>query len=78
VVLESHEGWCFGFMHGVERASERWVKLDKNGEALLSPIAQLALLESEEEPEMDEDEYNMWVELIPGAVLGLRDYFTSH
>ena len=38
---------------------------------LSAPMAQLALLGSEEEPNMDETEYDSWVELIPGAVMGL-------
>jgi hypothetical protein len=38
-------------------------------------MAQLALLNSDEEPEMDDEEYESWVELLPGAVLGLYSYW---
>ncbi len=69
------EGWCFGFMLGVETCQAEWDKLSKDEESLLAPMAQLALLNSDEEPPMDEEEYESWVELIPGAVLGLYSYW---
>lgn len=69
------EGWCFGFMLGVETCQAEWDKLPKGEESLLAPMAQLALLNSDEEPEMDDEEYESWVELIPGAVLGLYSYW---
>lgn len=69
------EGWCFGFMLGVETCQTEWDKLPKAEENLLAPMAQLALLNSDDEPQMDEDEYESWVELLPGAVLGLYSYW---
>lgn len=71
----AYEGWCFGFMMGLEACQEQWDKLPKAEENLLAPMAQLALLNSDEEPEMDEEEYEAWVELLPGAVLGLYSYW---
>ena len=69
------EGWCFGFMLGVETCQAEWDSLPKSEENLLAPMAQLALLNSDEEPEMDDDEYEQWVELLPGAVMGLYSYW---
>lgn len=74
-LFEVYEGWCFGFMLGVERNQNSWEELPSDQEALLMPMAQLALLTGEEETEMDEDEYLAWVELIPGAVAGLYGYW---
>lgn len=71
----SHAGWCYGFMLGMEQTQEYWDTLPKGLQALLVPIAQIALLhDDEEEIDMDEDEYNDWVELIPGAISGLFHY----
>ncbi len=67
----AYEGWCFGFMIGVELQQESWDALPKAEQGLLTPIAQLALLNSEEPPDMDEEEYAGWVELLPGAVAAL-------
>ncbi len=71
-VFESYEGWCYGFMLAVEQNPQQW-ELSKQGEALLAPIAQLVLQGAEDEEDMGEEEYAQWVELIPGAVLGLYD-----
>jgi len=35
----------------------------------------LALLHVEEEPAIDEEEYEMLAELLPGSVKGLREYW---
>lgn len=69
--LEAYEGWCFGFMLGVEEQQELWDELPQNEQNLLAPMAQLALVYSDEEVDMDENEYDDWVELLPGAVMGL-------
>jgi hypothetical protein len=45
---------------------------------LLGPIARLALLHVEDEPEIDEEEYELLVELLPGAVAGLNAYWESN
>jgi uncharacterized protein len=74
-VLEAYEGWCFGFMLGVEEQQELWDELPQNEHNLVAPMAQLALLYSDEETDMDDDEYDDWVELIPGAVMGLYAYW---
>lgn len=74
-VVIAYEGWCFGFMLGVESCQDEWDQLPKNEENLLAPMAQLALLNSDEEPEMDDEEYEQWVELLPGAVMGLYSYW---
>jgi uncharacterized protein len=73
--LESYEGWCYGFMLGVDQHEAEWDALPKSEQALLVPMAQLSLLAGEEEEEMSEDEYAQWVELIPGAVMGLYAYW---
>ena len=74
-VLEAYEGWCFGFMLGVEEQQALWDELPKNEQNLVAPMAQLALLYSDEETDMDDDEYDDWVELLPGAVMGLYAYW---
>ena len=73
--IEAHEGGCFGFVLGMEMNQELWEALPKNEQDLVLPMAQLALLYSEEETEMDEDEYLDWVDLIPGAVMGLYSWW---
>lgn len=71
--FESYEGWCFGFMLGVTHQSEQWGNISKEQEELLAPIAQLALLHTQEgeEDEIDEEEYALCIELLPGAVNSL-------
>jgi uncharacterized protein len=76
--LVAHEGWCFGFMLAVSGEEERWSRLPKHEQALLGPIARLALLHVEDEPELDEEEYEMLVELLPGAIAGLNAYWESN
>jgi uncharacterized protein len=71
VVIESYEGWCFGFMLGMEQQWEVWEGQPDDVQDLIIPIAQLALLLEEEGEEMSDEEYHQWVELIPGAVAGL-------
>ena len=71
-IFEAYEGWCFGFMLGVTNQSAEWDNITKEQEELLAPIAQLALLHTEEE-EIDEEEYELCVELLPGAVNALYD-----
>src|SRR3569833_3377626 len=43
-IYEVYEGWCFGFMLAVANDEERWQDLPKDQQALLDPIAALALL----------------------------------
>ncbi len=74
-ILEAYEGWCFGFMLGVGHDEEAWAALPKDEQPLMAPISQLALLHGDEEIEMDDEEYTSWIELLPGAVLGLYSYF---
>ena len=74
-IMEAYEGWCFGFMLGVEQQQELWEELPQNEQNLVAPMAQLALLYSDEETDMDDDEYDDWVELLPGAVMGLYAYW---
>lgn len=76
-LVESYEGWCYGFMLAVEQDQTQWKELSKSSQGLLAPMAQLALLADNEEQEMGEDEYSQWVELIPGAVMGLYDLWHS-
>ncbi len=74
-ICEAYEGWCFGFMLGVTQHQTLWDELPSNKEELLAPIAQLALLYSEEEIDLSEDEYEDCVELIPGAVSSLYEHW---
>lgn len=73
--FESYEGWCFGFMLGVTQHQEEWDSLPNNKEDLLAPIAQLALLYSDEELDINEEEYSDCVDLIPGAVTKLYTHW---
>ena len=75
-IFEDYEGWCFGFMLGVTHQSAQWDNISKTQEELLAPIAQLALLhtqdeDKEDEESMDEEEYALCIELLPGAVNSL-------
>lgn len=72
-VFEAYDGWCFGFMLGVANQHEQWDNITKEQEELITPIAQLALIHTEEaeEDEMDEEEYTLCIELLPGAVNAL-------
>lgn len=70
-LLEAYEGWCFGFMHAVADYPQHWETLPTEAQELLTPIARLALLAGDDESDMDEEEYAMWVELLPGSVAGL-------
>lgn len=72
---EAYEGWCYGFMHCVAERQDEWGDLPKKEQELLSPIAKLALLCTEEGVDMDEEEYEFCVELLPGAVAGLFSYW---
>ncbi len=74
-VVEAYEGWCLGFIHAVADHQESWDKLAKNEQELLTPIAKIALRLNEEEPEMDDEEYEACIELLPGAVAGLYAYW---
>lgn len=74
-VIESYEGWCYGFMLGVEQHEALWEALPASEQGLLAPMAQIALLGDDDEQMMDEDEFTQWVELIPGAVMGLYAYW---
>jgi len=76
-VVEVFEGWCHGFMLAIIQEPGMWDSLEKTEQSILSPIAKLALLISDEELEMEDDEYDMLVELLPGAVMGLNSYFTN-
>lgn len=76
-ILELYEGWCYGFMFGVEQ--QEWPELPKGDRDLLVPIAKLALLhdhdDEDDDLDMDEEEYADWIELLPGAVAGLYRYW---
>lgn len=74
-VFDSYEGWCVGFLLAVSDHPERWQRLSSQAEELLQPIAALALVGTEEAPELDEEECVLCVELLPGSVAGLHDYF---
>ena len=76
-ILESYEGWCFGFMMALSVEEESWADLPQNEQDLLMPIAKLALLQEDEEADMDDEEYGTYVDLIPGSVGGLYQYFRS-
>ena len=79
VILETYEGWCFGFMLAVTNTQALWDELPENEQDLLAPIAKLAMLYigEESEEEMDEDEYDTWVDLLPGAVASLYAYWNE-
>ena len=75
-LLEAYEGWSLGFMRHLAEQHERWDDLPKKEQELLAPIAKLALLGTDEgEAGMEEDEYEMCTELLPGTVAGLFAYW---
>lgn len=67
---ENFEGWCFGFMLGLSHLESSWHMGEKERE-LIAPIATLAMLYTEEQEELDEEEYEQCLELLPGAVSSL-------
>lgn len=77
-VFEAYEGWCFGFMLAVSRDEERWGQLPKDEQSILSPIAKLALLHSDEHMEMEDDEHDMLIDLLPGSVQSLNRFWAAH
>jgi len=76
-LFETYEGWCFGFILAITQHQEQWDQLPANKEELLAPIAQLALLYSDDEMDMDDEEYGDCVELLPGSVTTLHDYWKA-
>ncbi len=76
-LFEIHEGWCFGFMLAVTQHHKQWDQLPTSKEELLAPIAQLALFCSDDEMDMDDDEYNDCVELLPGSVTTLYNHWKN-
>ncbi|MDH5302280.1 MAG: YecA family protein [Gammaproteobacteria bacterium] len=75
-ILEIPEGWCYGFMLGVAEEQDRWEDLPREQQELLAPIAKLALTYSEDEDtDLDEEDYESLVDLIPGSVNSLYDYW---
>ena len=64
-------------MQAVVAEQTRWETLPKNEQELLGAIAKLALLYADDAPEMDDEEYEMLVELIPGAVVGLYSFWNT-
>ena len=78
-ILETYEGWCFGFMVAVSNHEHLWEDLPREQQELLMPIARLAMLVSDEDSEeFDDEEYEQLVELIPGAVGGLYSFWRKH
>jgi uncharacterized protein len=77
-LLESYEGWCYGFMLEVGDNPVCWEQLSKDEDPLLLPIAKLAMQCNEDEPELDEEEYQMLVELLPGSLAGLHAFFAKN
>ena len=74
-LYENYEGWCFGFMLAVANDEPGWGELPQEAHDALAPIATLALLYSQDEPDMDEEEYEACLELIPGSVAQLYNHF---
>ncbi|MDH5546450.1 MAG: YecA family protein [Gammaproteobacteria bacterium] len=77
-LLETHEGWCYGFMLAVSSHQHLWEDLPRNEQELLMPIARLAMLASDEDADIDDEEYSQLVELVPGAVGGLYAFWRKH
>lgn len=74
-ILENFEGWCFGFMLAASEDEQVWSELSQSEQELIMPIAKLALLQEDEEADMDEEEYETLVDLIPGSVGALYNHF---
>lgn len=74
-VYVEYEGWCFGFMMALAQEQEKWDSLPKDQQELLTPIGELALAYVEEGVEIDDEEYGMLVDLIPGSVVSLYEYW---
>lgn len=76
--FETVDGWCFGFMQAVADYPERWEALQGPARELVQPIAALALQDDEEAEALDEEEYELCAELLPGSVQGLYAHWTAN
>ena len=74
-IIEAYEGWCFGFMLAVSSDENHWNQLPQNEQELLGAIAKLAILHTDDEADMDDEEYQALVELLSGSVKGLYHYW---
>lgn len=74
-LIIEYEGWCYGFMLAVSEDETLWNELPKDEKDLLAPIAQIALLGEDEEVDLDDEEYEMLAELIPGSVGALYNFW---
>lgn len=68
--FDNLEGWCFGFMLGLSHLEATWRLGDKE-EDIVAPIATLAMIYNDEDEELDDDDYEQCLELLPGAVTQL-------
>lgn len=78
-LLVAFEGWCFGFMLAVSNDEARWSDLSQSARDALAPIADLALLHTEEATtELDEDDIKLLAALVPGSVVTLYEYWQKN
>ncbi len=65
--FDNFEGWCFGFMLGLSHLEKTWPLGDREKD-VIAPIATLAVAYNDENEDIDEEDYEQCVELLPGAV----------
>lgn len=75
-LMVAFEGWCFGFMLAVSNDEARWSELPQSARDALAPIADLALLHTEEgTTDLDDEDIKLLAALVPGSVVTLYDYW---
>lgn len=75
-LLVAFEGWCFGFMLAVSNDEARWSEISQSARDALAPIADLALLHTEEgATDLDDEDIKLLAALVPGSVVTLYEYW---
>jgi len=78
-LLAAFEGWCFGFMLAVSNDEARWSELPASAREALAPIADLALLHTEEATtDLDDEDIKLLAALVPGSVMTLHDHWQKN
>lgn len=71
-----YSGWCHGFMYGLSLQDIDWHDLNDTVKDLIDPISRLSLSEDEDEADdFSDDEYAEMIEMLPGSIAALYQYW---